>query len=212
MIQKIKNNKLLVLISVLLLIVIIIITSKIILNKELIIDKIAHDILVKKLRNPTLTEIMKWITKLSNTTFIVLATIFIMVLLISKKKEKIAALVFLNLGAITLMNQVLKYIFKRERPIGYKLIRQGGYSFPSGHAMVSMAFYGLIIYLIIHLVKNNRIKKILITMNIIIILLIGISRIYLGVHYLSDILTGYSISMIYLFILTHELDKKKFIT
>ena len=84
-----------------------------------------------------------------------------------------------------------------------------GYSFPSGHAMASLAFYGLLIYITKRLVKNKYLKILLITLNIAIIILIGVSRIYLGVHYLSDVLTGYSISIIYLLITTKLLNKYK---
>ena len=77
--------------------------------------------------------------------------------------------------------------------------------------MVSMAFYGIIIYLIKHQVKNKNLRLALIILNIIIIILIGISRVYLGVHYLSDVVTGYSISIIYLLILTKYLNKYKYI-
>ena len=114
-----------------------------------------------------------------------------------------------NLIFITLSNQILKRIFKRTRPLGYRLIKATGYSFPSGHAMVSMAFYGLLIYIIYHLIDNKIIRNILITINIIIILLIGISRVYLGVHYLSDVIVGYSVSIIYLLLLTKIIKKYK---
>ena len=75
--------------------------------------------------------------------------------------------------------------------------------------MVSMAFYGLLIYIIYHLIKNKLLRNVLISINGLIILLIGISRVYLGVHYLSDIITGYSISTIYLLLLAKLLKKYK---
>lgn len=79
---------------------------------------------------------------------------------------------------------------------------QVGYSFPSGHSMVSMAFYGFLIYLIYNNIKNKYIKWILICSLSILIILIGISRIYLGVHYTSDVLAGFLISISYLVIYT----------
>lgn len=77
-----------------------------------------------------------------------------------------------------------------------------GYSFPSGHSMVSMAFYGFLIYLIYNNIKNKYIKWILICSLSILIILIGISRIYLGVHYTSDVLAGFLLSISYLVIYT----------
>ena len=211
-IKKIKNNKLLLIIILLLLVVICIITKKIASKEELIIDKIAYDILVTKLRNPTLNIIMKYATKLSNTTFIILASIALIILFYYViKKKKIAFLIIENLVFIVLLNQIIKFMVRRDRPTGFRLIEMTGYSFPSGHAMVSMAFYGLLIYICKHLIKNKILRRILITLNIIIIFLIGISRVYLGVHYLSDVITGYSITIIHLLILTKYLNKYKII-
>ena len=212
MIQKIKNNKVLLIINCLLLIIITIITKKIALKEELIMDKLAYDILVTKLRNPTLSMIMKTVTKLSNIAFIAaLSIVLIIVFYYILKKKKISLLIIENLIFTVLLNQIIKFMIRRDRPIGFRLIEETGYSFPSGHAMVSMAFYGILIYIIKHTIKNKTIRTILITLNIIIIILIGISRVYLGVHYLSDVITGYSISLIYLLVLTKYLNKYKFI-
>lgn len=213
MINKIKNNKTLIYMMLPFLIIITLITSKIITGKELVIDKIAHDVLVKQLRTPALTTFMKLITKLSDTGMIIILAIILTLLFIFKwKKPKVAKLIPYSLIMVTSMNQILKFIFQRERPIGYRLIEIGGYSFPSGHSMVSMAFYGLLIYIICHYVENKYLKNSLIILNILIIIFIGISRVYLGVHYLSDVLTGYSISVIYLLILTKLLKKYQIIT
>ena len=213
MYQKIKNNKLLVLISLLLLTVIAIITRKIALKEELIMDKLAYNILVTKLRNPGLNTFMKLATKLSNTTFIIsLSIILILAFYFVVKKKRVSELILGNLLFIVLLNQILKFMIRRDRPTGFRLIEMSGYSFPSGHAMVSMAFYGLLIYIIKHFIKNKKLKIFLIALNVIIIILIGVSRVYLGVHYLSDVVTGYSISLIYLLVLTKFLNKYHVIT
>ena len=73
-----------------------------------------------------------------------------------------------------------------------------GYSFPSGHSMASMAFYGLIIYFVIRFVKNRALKIFLSIMLSLLIILIGMSRIYLGVHYPSDVFAGFVFTVAYL--------------
>lgn len=209
-ITKIKNNKYILYISIPLLLIILLITSKVIVGKELYIDKLAYQIFIEKLRNDKLTTFMKLATKLSNPeVMIVIAIISILFCIKLIKNKKLSLGIILNLAGITIINQILKFIFRRERPTGYRLIEMSGYSFPSGHAMVSLAFYGLLIYITKRLVKNKYLKILLITLNIAIIILIGVSRIYLGVHYLSDVLTGYSISIIYLLITTKLLNKYK---
>ena len=152
---------------------------------------------------------MKSITKLSNTQIIVTIAI---ILTICIKNKKIALTIPINLMIIAIINQTLKLIFQRPRPLGYRLLEIGGYSFPSGHALASTAFYGLLIYLSYKLIKNKEIKTLSIILNLLIIILVGISRIYLGVHYCSDVLVGESISIIYLIFYTKILKKYKIIT
>lgn len=205
MIEFIKKNKTKVIVFLLVLIIAII-TTKIITNKPLKIDVIAYNILVKKLRNPYLTLIMKIITRLSNFEGILIFTITSFILI---KDKKVALTIPLNVCITSLLNQIFKHIIRRPRPIGYRLIKIGGFSFPSGHAMVSMSFYGYLLYLAYTNIKNPKYKKISIGILSIIIILVGISRIYLGVHYCSDIVTGYSISIIYLIIYTKALKKLK---
>ncbi|MBR3162179.1 MAG: phosphatase PAP2 family protein [Bacilli bacterium] len=198
MINFLKKHKLKIII-ILLLIVITIITTKIVTNKPIFIDVIAHTVFVKKLRSPFLNPIMKLFTRLSNSEGIIIFTVLVFIFI---KNKKIAITVPLNVIFATLINQLLKHLIKRPRPLGYRLIKIGGYSFPSGHAMVSMAFYGYLLYLVCTSIKEKKIKIILASILIFIIIMVGISRIYLGVHYCSDIITGYSISIIYLIIYT----------
>ena len=114
--------------------------------------------------------------------------------------------VSINLATITFINQMLKIILRRSRPINNLNIF--GYSFPSGHAMVSMAYYGFIIYLILKANIKNKYKIASIIILSLIIFLIGFSRIYLGVHYLTDILGGFTLSILYLAIYTYIIERK----
>lgn len=170
------------------------------------VDTIGYNLLVKNLRNPFLTSIMKIITVLGNPETIIVICIITSILVFQKNKQ-LSMIISLNLIMITCINQILKEIIERPRPTGYRLLDINGYSFPSGHAMVSLAFYGLYIYLINKTIKNKKLKIFLNTILSVIIILIGISRIYLGVHYLSDILVGFFLSIIYLLAVTNLLNK-----
>ncbi len=121
--------------------------------------------------------------------------------------KKIGISIFSNLVIVTILNQLLKAILQRPRPTEYRIVEETGYSFPSGHSMVSMAFYGYLIYLIYKYVKNKYIKWISIVLLSILVCSIGISRIYLGVHYTSDVLGGFLISMSYLVIYISAVNK-----
>ena len=116
------------------------------------------------------------------------------------KNKKIGNLIWVNIAISTLLNQILKFIIQRPRPTEFRIIDERGYSFPSGHSKISATFYGFLIYLIYKNVKNKYLKYSLITMLVILILLIGTSRIYLGVHYTSDVLAGFLIAISYLII------------
>lgn len=153
-----------------------------------------------------LTNFFKFITNFASFAYI---TIFIIIIFIFIKDKWVGVLVSVNSVNSAIINKILKSIFVRPRPDVLKLIRQGGYSFPSGHAMASMTFYGLLIYLIYKSNINKKLKYIFITAFSILILLIGISRIYLGVHYASDIITGYIVSLIYLIIFITIFNKIK---
>ena len=117
-----KKKCLLSILVMLLIVVISLITYKVQNNQSLIIDNIAYNILVENLRNPTLTIFMKLVTSLINASVVIFISI---VLLIVIKPKKIAVTVPINLSIITILNQLLKLIFKRPRPSGYRLLEIG---------------------------------------------------------------------------------------
>lgn len=154
--------------------------------------------------NDTNTNVLKIITNLGGAFIIIVIAILSLVLI---KNKKLALTIPLNLVIITILNNVLKYIVQRERPDQLRLVNETSYSFPSGHSMISMAFYGYFIYLIYKYVKNRYIKSILIVLLLCLIVLIGFSRVYLGVHYTSDVLSGFVISIAYLALFTNIVKK-----
>ena len=98
-----------------------------------------------------------------------------------------------------LLNVLLKQVFARPRPtFASPLVIERYYSFPSGHAMMSFIAYGMLAYLLCLIVKNNASRLIIVLCAFFIILLIGLSRIALGVHYFSDVLAGYSVASLWL--------------
>lgn len=174
-------------------------------NKEIMNgDIIGYKMISTFLISDFATPIAKFITNFGGAIFIIVLTAL---LVIAIKNKKIGLSIFTNLVIITVLNQSLKRILQRPRPTEYRIIQETGYSFPSGHSMISMAFYGYLIYLIYRYVKNKYIKWISISLLSILICLIGISRIYLGVHYTSDVLGGFLISISYLVIYISAVNK-----
>ena len=167
-------------------------------------DIIGYEIISKFLISDFVTPIAKFITNFGGAIFLIVLTIVLFVVI---KNKKIGVSIFSNLVIVTILNQLLKGILQRPRPTEYRIIEETGYSFPSGHSMISMAFYGYLIYLIYKYVKNKYIKWISIVVLSLLICTIGISRIYLGVHYTSDVLGGFLISISYLVIFISAVNK-----
>jgi len=151
------------------------------------------------IKSPVVTQIFKSITFFASPVFLIILSILLFFIFKNKKYGLLSAV---NLIVITIINQILKFTFTRERPFEWMLIEESGYSFPSGHAMVSMAFYGMLIFLIWQTQISKTKKKLWTIVLTVLILLIGISRIYLGVHYASDIIGGFTLSLSYLIIAT----------
>lgn len=160
-------------------------------------DIIGYNFISKYLINDALTPFVKIITNFGGVICLITISIILFILI---KHKKIGISIFSNLIIITIINQLLKFILQRPRPTEYRIIDETGYSFPSGHSMISMAFYGYLIYLIYKYIKNKYLKWGLITILSCLIVMIGISRIYLGVHYTSDVIAGFVISIAYLVI------------
>ncbi|WP_026462739.1 phosphatase PAP2 family protein [Adhaeribacter aquaticus] len=110
------------------------------------------------------------------------------------------------LGSISL-NLILKYFFNRQRPEIDHLVESSGLSFPSGHAMISASFYSLLLYLIWNRVKNPVWRIVLLIIIGALILLIGFSRIYLHVHYATDVLAGFAAGFIWVILAIFFLNK-----
>lgn len=159
--------------------------------------------LVSPFKSPFTTELFKLITMLGSALGII---VLINIVLIIDKKKGLFFLI--NSGVITIANVIIKNIVMRNRPLDINLIMEKGYSFPSGHSMNSVAAYGLLIYYIYNSKLTIKVKTILISILTIIMLLITLSRVYLGVHYFTDVVAGTSLSIIWLMVYTEYLKKK----
>ncbi len=171
-------------------------------NRLVIIDNVVYLFLIG-FKSPIVTGIIKTMTYLGSAY--VLIPLAILSFFIVKNK-KINYLITINLILSFLCNQILKRVFRRSRPIFTHLVKESGFSFPSGHAMVSFCFYGLIIYLIHKSNLNN--KKTYELLLSLIIFIIGLTRIYLGVHFFSDIIGGFVFGLLYLSLFIRHLKLK----
>lgn len=166
---------------------------------ELLEDKLALfdtriSAYVHSVNNPGVTRFMKIISTVGGSWYVLGAAAMAASVILYRQKQHYwdAVLVQVCLWGGFLFNYVLKCVFKRERPSLERLVDAAGFSFPSGHSMVSFAFYGLLLYLLyINLPRawSRGASMLLISC---LIMLVGISRIYLGVHYPSDVAAGFA--------------------
>ncbi len=156
---------------------------------------------IQNFTTPNVTSIAKIITHLGSATTEIILFICISAYCIFHHLYKEISIIFLSLVGTFLLNEGLKYIFKRTRPTIEHLVDVTGYSFPSGHAMVSITFYGMISYIIyVYLKEQGKPFWYVPVISIPLILLIGISRIYLGVHFPSDVLAGFLFGELWLLV------------
>ncbi len=154
----------------------------------------------RRFTSPSVTLFFRLVTQFANVFVLLFLTFLIWIL---PSFRKYGPMVTWNLLLSSGANSILKLFYARSRPLDVAFIQETGYSFPSGHSMVAMAFYGLFIYLIFHSSLTKSYKILSILGLSLLILLIGISRIYLGVHYASDVVGGFFLSLGYLILFTH---------
>ena len=150
------------------------------------LDELMESILIG-LRNDDLSKIMINITNLGGAYCLVVISILLLFFI---KNKKIPLSIIINLVLVFFTSQIFKFIFRRPRPNEIFLVNASGYSYPSGHAMVSFAFYIYLLHLLCKKIDNKFVKILLSTFTTFLLSLIAFSRIYLGVHYFSDIIGG----------------------
>ena len=162
-----------------------------------------------------MTSFMVFISFLGKHTFLIPAnlTLIAFYLFIRKNKRLSIRITALALTSLSLMF-LLKLSFQRLRPEIPLLEKVGGFSFPSGHALMSVAFYGLMIYIVWTEIKTHWIRYVLVVLLSVLIVLIGYSRVYLRVHYASDVMAGFAVGFAWLVLSLWAIDKleKRYLT
>ena len=163
------------------------------------IDSAAYALIVERLRADWLTPIMEAVSALATPVSLVVLLLVIVAFAPGKRPGACAAV---NLVLVFLLNQTLKFAIQRPRPDGFQLAVEQGFSFPSGHSMVAMAFFGLLVWMVWRYEADRATRIGCAVAFSAVIVLVGVSRIYLGVHYASDVLAGFCVSLAWLAIYT----------
>jgi undecaprenyl-diphosphatase len=166
---------------------------------------------VNGIRNENYTRLFTFLTYIGNPSSMIMITLITALALDRYYEKKSGRFFICNILYVWILNTFIKYMVKRPRPFVTRLVEAKGYSFPSAHAMVSMAATLLGVYFIFKAVQNKK-RKYIFSMSLALLgILIGISRAYLGVHYLTDIIAGWGISIIWciMSVQLYELKKSK---
>ncbi len=152
---------------------------------------------VKTTVSPAFTYVMIFITTLGSMKLIFSTCVLISIIFWKKGKIWEICALFVSVTGAEVLSRILKALIRRPRPFP-SLVETGGYAFPSGHALLSITFYGFLLYILLKEKKSQNTKVYDSICLISVTLLIGFSRIYLNVHWLTDILCGYIIGLVWL--------------
>lgn len=181
--------------------------ARMVLRKKNGFDVMA-DVFITRYINDGNTDIMQIFSFLGDHMFLIPANLVLICYFLFIKKHRWYSIKVpaVAISGVILMF-VLKFIFHRERPLTPLLEPARGLSFPSGHSLMSFTFYGLLIYLVWQNVQNRLLSSILVTLLLVVILFIGISRVYLEVHYATDVIAGFCMGLMWLVVSIYTLDK-----
>ena len=174
-------------------------------TKGILFDQIIMDFIHGNI-NQMVFEIMKTVSFLGSERFLFPVLGTIIVYLIIKKRYYVAGLLLTSSLGSWVVNFILKQLFRRTRPIEYFLVNQGGLSYPSGHSMVTMTIFLTIDYLFTRNNQNKHDNRGVCMFVTFYILLMGVSRVFLGVHWPTDIIGGYAAGYIFYEIYTNLIE------
>jgi len=181
--------------------VLIIVIRQIFYHKDTVVDERAFEYLSQHVTE-TNTSVMQGASFLGSQLFLVPAWLLLLVIFYFIEKNKWYFIKVITISLSTLLMMLgLKHFFNRPRPLIPLLKQVPGLSFPSGHAFMSFVFYGMLIYIIYLEVKNIWLKSFIFLILGLIIFSIGLSRVYLRVHYASDVVAGFCFGLMSLIIL-----------
>jgi undecaprenyl-diphosphatase len=152
----------------------------------------------ENIRNDFLTGVFSFISDAGSIIGLLFMTALLSVYLLLKKRFADILFLMIVFWGSRGFNSLIKHVLERERPDFNPVFHAAGFSFPSGHAMNSSAVLGFICFLLCIHIKGERFRKGIVMLTVLLVLFIGTSRIYLGVHYLSDIIGGYLAGMIWM--------------
>lgn len=147
--------------------------------------------------NPVIFSIMKFISFIGSEMFLFPAVGIVIIIAMINKRYFISKFLLMNTFGSFIFNYLLKQLFQRTRPLDFFLVEQGGLSYPSGHSMVTMTMYLAIAYLLTRKESSSRKKKGIYITASIFIALMGVSRLYLGVHWPTDVIGGFIMGYIF---------------
>ncbi|MDB5265283.1 MAG: hypothetical protein JWN64_854 [Parcubacteria group bacterium] len=156
---------------------------------------------IASMRTPALTKFFLFVTELGSTTsmLLIIAVITISYVFFAKKRYVLPFLVT-ALGSTASVN-IIKQLIARDRPdISIAFYAEKLFSFPSGHSASSLAIFGFVAYVWVKRTHSTAVRILIVCLSVLLILAIGLSRLYLGVHYLSDVLGGYVLGILWLII------------
>ena len=157
---------------------------------------------VHTLASPALTTAMRGISFLGSTLFLTAATILMVAWFALRKWGREAKLFAITMIGASVLNTTLKLAFGRPRPVPFfNLTPPETYSFPSGHALASCCFFAGLAAILSGRVTSRRVRTIVRIVAAIMFLLIGLSRIYLGVHYTTDVIAGFAAALIWILVI-----------
>jgi membrane-associated phospholipid phosphatase len=154
---------------------------------------------VHQFASPFLTSSMLGISFLGSTLFLTGLTVVVVLCFALRRWKREAILFGVTMVGAASLDVTLKNVFHRARPVPFfDIVAPKSYSFPSGHALASFCFYGALAAILTTRIKKRKAQVVMWTISAVLVFLIGLSRVYLGVHYTTDVLAGFAAALIWI--------------